>query len=737
VNDNSSATAAVMTSTLTETSFTGSTTQAINGTLTATSTLGNVTFSGAGAKTFNNNASTSNFVINTGSGAVTAPTTMTIHGDYANNSTFTPNSGEVILNGSTAQTATGTLNFHDLTLKNTSTYGSTTPAVSFNAALTNTGTFTMSKNTSAAFKSGATSTLQNINLQGELNGTTTQYVYLRSTATGTQWGLDVPGTQEYVTYVNVQDSNACETPTITATNSFDKGNNTCWTFADGSTPALSLEANQTFYPTQSTTTLGTITIIENTTPSIASTTDLRLTIATTTTNFRFDTTNTTPTFGGTAAGKVASTVSYIDGGATVLIDVTTNFAASDTLTISGLAVGSFATVSTNTSQLALHTDGDSLGAPAALSTNTFRIVGSLTLANHTAGQVSNQFSYANKTDQPVFAFAITPVGENATVTDMVVTLSGIKGIDSTKLSNFKLYQDNNSDKAIDGGDTLIDAAGILTINGQHGAITFSTDFLATTTTNYFVTADTTAIDNGDSLVIKLLTTSLTATGLTSNYQPIVVNTVSTIQHARINSGGGGVSAAIGGAAPAGNSLEIGGEVGGGGGVGEEVDGANIAADPNFHKPTGLGTLNEWTNGANAYDSDGVYATAATNGLRQDYTGFAFNVAGGNTIQGIAVKLDASGTTATGTIDVSISWDGGSSYTTAKATPTLSGTDIVYTVGGNTDLWGRAWTPTEFSPANFRFRVTAEPTGNTINLDALEVRVYHQAGGGSSGGGGAI
>ena len=100
-------------------------------------------------------------------------------------------------------------------------------------------------------------------------------------------------------------------------------------------------------------------------------------------------------------------------------------------------------------------------------------------------------------------------------------------------------------------------------------------------------------------------------------------------------------------------------------------------------------------------------------------------------------MDASGTTAAGTIDIALSWDEGASYTTAKATPTLVGNDVIYTVGGPSDLWGRSWTAADFSDANFRLRVTAAPSENTIRLDGVEIRVYRQVSGGGGGGGGAI
>jgi hypothetical protein len=316
------------------------------------------------------------------------------------------------------------------------------------------------------------------------------------------------------------------------------------------------------------------------------------------------------------------------------------------------------------------------------------------------------------------------------------TLSGIQGIETGEFSDFKLYRDNNSDRAIDGGDDLIDGSGIMTTNGQHGAITFSSNFLVNGDEDYIVTADTSVIDRDDSLVIKLLTTGITAVGISSAYTSVIIGTPDDIQHERHVAAGGGGSARIGDDAPAGNGVVTGGEDSGGGGADQESDGENIADDPNFMQPTATGDVhNEWTNPSNALLSDGTYATAGSNGLRQSYNGFSFGIAGGNTIQGIAVKLDASGSTANGTIDVSLSWDGGSSYTTAKATPTLAGSDIVYTVGGSSDTWGRSWAVSEFDPANFRIRVTSVPSSNTLRLDALEIRVFHQTGGGGAGGGG--
>ena len=443
-------------------------------------------------------------------------------------------------------------------------------------------------------------------------------------------------------------------------------------------------------------------------------------------------------FGGTAAGKVGNPVSYEGSGATVVIPVSTNFVAGDTLTVSGLAAANFAAASTTTAPVALHTSGVVDALAEAYSPETMRITGALTVTNHIATQIDNTFSFQNKTAEPLFAFALTPNGENATVTDMVVTLSGIQGITTTNISNFDLYRDTNSDGLLDGGDLLIDGNGILTINGQSGAVTFSTDFLATTTAQYLIIADLIDIERGDAVTLSLPASGITAIGQTSVYSSYIVSTVSTIQHERFGGGGGGNSAPIGGEAPEGAGVETGGEEGGGGEVGQNTDGDNIAPDANFMRPSAVEAPSEWNSPENAYLSDGVAATATTTNIRQVYKGFTFGIPGTNTIQGLQVKVDASGSTAQGTIDVAISWDGGSSYTTAKATPTLGTTDVVYQVGGPADLWGRSWTAAEFDQSLFRLRITAAPAGgNTLRVDALEVQIYHQASGGGSGGGGGI
>src|SRR5207247_10224024 len=58
-------------------------------------------------------------------------------------------------------------------------------------------------------------------------------------------------------------------------------------------------------------------------------------------NMTWNTALTTATVAGTAAGKVAPTVSYEDGGKTLVLAVTSDFAGGDQIVVSGLQYQSF------------------------------------------------------------------------------------------------------------------------------------------------------------------------------------------------------------------------------------------------------------------------------------------------------------------------------------------------------------------------------------------------------------
>jgi hypothetical protein len=267
----------------------------------------------------------------------------------------------------------------------------------------------------------------------------------------------------------------------------------------------------------------------------------------------------------------------------------------------------------------------------------------------------------------------------------------------------------------------------VTWQGDSATIGFYDGFVATTSYNYLVIADRGSIPNGSFMTIGIAPQGVSA--IDSTGAQTILGSVVSLQHSRNNRGGGGGNSSIGGGAPAGDGDVGGGETGGG-----EL----IGNDPDFFWPTAHS--GSWLSGALAYDGvDGTYATtgSATN---HSYTNYGFVIPGANTISGIEVKLELSGSTAAGTVDVQLSWDGGTSWTSSKSTPTLTTSDVVRTLGSPSDVWGRTWAPGEFSNANFAVRIAGNPSSNTIRLDAIQVRIYHitsGGGGGGGGGGGAI
>ena len=348
----------------------------------------------------------------------------------------------------------------------------------------------------------------------------------------------------------------------------------------------------------------------------------------------------------------------------------------------------------------------------------------LTLSNHDAGQVSNVFSFMNETDTELFAFKLSSTTESAAVEQLVVRLEGANKFTATDLTAVELYVDVDNDAVYDEGTDTLVSAGSVTVSGQSGTIVFASDFSVSGAVDYLVIGDTVSIQRGGSVTFALYAADVTGESITAS------GTVSSIQHVRGSSGGGsykGGGGEVGGDAPAGD-----GDVGGGTNEGGEL----IGNDPNYSSPTAHS--GSWNNAANAYDdTDGTYATTAA-AVASNYSNHGFFVPGSNQIDGIAIKIETSGTTAAGNIGIELSWDGGTSWTSSgNSTPTLTTTDVVAIVGGVSDTWGRSWSGSEFSNANFAVRLTGNPSSNTVQVDAIQVRVYHTATGGGGGGGGVI
>jgi len=149
-----------------------------------------------------------------------------------------------------------------------------------------------------------------------------------------------------------------------------------------------------------------------------------------------------------------------------------------------------------------------------------------------------------------------------------------------------------------------------------------------------------------------------------------------------------------------------------------------------------------TTSTGAFASDGLFAvdansgtntnTGCTNTGKDKHLYFNYNVSlpAGATIKGIEVRLDAkvSSTANAPKMCVQLSWNGGTSWTAAKSTPTLTTTTATYILGAAADIWGHTpWTLAQFANSAFRVRIAnvASSTARTFSLDGVAIRVTYQ------------
>ena len=147
-----------------------------------------------------------------------------------------------------------------------------------------------------------------------------------------------------------------------------------------------------------------------------------------------------------------------------------------------------------------------------------------------------------------------------------------------------------------------------------------------------------------------------------------------------------------------------------------------------------------TNPGNACAQDGSVATDASSGTnsstsctdagkdRHRFWGYGFGLPGTvGSIDGISVQLRAALNNNGGTtvMCAQLSWDGGTSWTSAKSI-TPSNTLTTYTLGGATDTWGRSWTAAELDSSLFRVRVIDASTmsNKDFTLDWAGVQVSY-------------
>lgn len=166
--------------------------------------------------------------------------------------------------------------------------------------------------------------------------------------------------------------------------------------------------------------------------------------------------------------------------------------------------------------------------------------------------------------------------------------------------------------------------------------------------------------------------------------------------------------------------------------------------PAAHQVTAGGDNNGYESApANAFGDDGLFALDSDSGTgmgtgcnstgkdRHRYYNYGFPLPAGATTTGLEVRLDAKvdSTVGASKLCVQLSWNGGSSWTTPKATTTLGTAEGIYILGGAADTWGLDWTAAELSNANFRLRITNVSSDLTqdFSLDWVAVNIHYSTG----------
>jgi len=155
--------------------------------------------------------------------------------------------------------------------------------------------------------------------------------------------------------------------------------------------------------------------------------------------------------------------------------------------------------------------------------------------------------------------------------------------------------------------------------------------------------------------------------------------------------------------------------------GYELNAANAQAD-------GGGVAQDINSGTNN-------SSSCTNNGKDKHHFYNYNVSlpAGATVTGLEVRLDASADSPGSNapqVCVQLSWDGGRTWTTAKQTSTLTTSETTYVLGGSSDTWGRAWTLSNLTNANFRIRVIDVAGGSGANsrdfsLDWIALRLTYR------------
>jgi hypothetical protein len=138
------------------------------------------------------------------------------------------------------------------------------------------------------------------------------------------------------------------------------------------------------------------------------------------------------------------------------------------------------------------------------------------------------------------------------------------------------------------------------------------------------------------------------------------------------------------------------------------------------------------NPTDAYADGGGYASNINNpGDRHRFYNYDISVNSSCAVKGIEVRMDwwLDAVNGENSMNIELSWDGGTNWTSAKTDTVESTSEHTGIVGGAGDTWGRTWTVAQLSNANFRVRLTSNCSGSgcasrDFFLDWVPVTVYY-------------
>jgi len=140
-----------------------------------------------------------------------------------------------------------------------------------------------------------------------------------------------------------------------------------------------------------------------------------------------------------------------------------------------------------------------------------------------------------------------------------------------------------------------------------------------------------------------------------------------------------------------------------------------------------GTYNDWTNPAYAYSSNDQYAIA-TDGMQQEYGYIIPTIPSGSIIDGFSLAIEGSTDedAQTAVVEIEISWDGGTTYTTAGTQQTFTlYNDVVKTFGDPTSKFGRTWSVSECTSSNLKVRIKkVSGSSNNVFIDYIPLIIYY-------------